>query len=157
MQELYTAGISCVKISTLILYHRIFPNPRFRRAVWAIGIFIGAYSFVQFLVILFQCNPVQGAWRPDIESNCIALNRELQFMGSLNAVTDIITVCLPLFVIRGLQMKLDKKLQVAASFLVGGFVCIVSIYRVPTQAGISLVDFSCMFRSVSCLLPGVDG
>lgn len=67
-------------------------------------------------------------------------------MGSLNAVTDIITVCLPMFVLKGLQMKRSKKLQVAATFLVGGFVCIVSIYRVPTQAGISLVDFSCTFH-----------
>lgn len=142
VQELYTAGISCIKISTLILYHRIFPNQRFRVALWAVGGFIGAYSFVQALVILFQCHPVQGAWRPDIKSDCIQLNRELQVMGSLNAVTDIITVCLPMFMLKGLQMKPAKKMQVAATFLVGGFVCIVSIYRVPTQAGISLVDFS---------------
>ncbi|KAI4188584.1 MAG: hypothetical protein L6R41_002052 [Letrouitia leprolyta] len=142
VQELYTAGTSCIKISTLILYHRIFPNQRFRVALWAVGGFIGAYSFVQALVILFQCHPVQGAWRPDIKSDCIQLNRELQVMGSLNAVTDIITVCLPMFMLKGLQMKPAKKAQVAATFLLGGFVCIVSIYRVPTQAGISLVDFS---------------
>lgn len=139
--------MSCIKISTLILYHRIFPNQRFRRALWGLGIFIGAYSFVQALVILFQCNPVQGAWRPDIEKSCIQLNLELQIMGSLNAVTDIITVCLPMLMLRGLQMKLRKKLQVAATFLAGGFVCIVSIYRVPTQAGITLEDFSCMLEN----------
>ncbi|KAL8808695.1 MAG: hypothetical protein Q9223_003855 [Gallowayella weberi] len=143
VQELYTAGTSAIKISTLILYYRIFGNSqRFRVALWSVGGFIGAYSFVQFLVILFQCHPVQGAWRPDIKSHCIQLNRELQVMGSLNAVTDIITVCLPMFMLKGLQMKRSTKLQVAATFLVGGFVCIVSIYRVPTQAGISLVDFS---------------
>lgn len=68
-------------------------------------------------------------------------------MGSLNAVTDIITVCLPMLMLRGLQMKLRKKLQVAATFLAGGFVCIVSIYRVPTQAGITLEDFSCMLEN----------
>ena len=67
-------------------------------------------------------------------------------MGSLNAVTDIITLVLPMFMLKDLQMKRSKKLQVAATFLVGGFVCIVSIYRVPTQAGISLVDFSCAFE-----------
>ncbi|KAL8673506.1 MAG: hypothetical protein Q9168_002063 [Polycauliona sp. 1 TL-2023] len=142
VQELYTAGTSCIKISTLILYHRIFPHDRFRLALWFVGAFIGAYSLVQFLVILFQCNPVRGAWRPDIKSDCIQLNRELQVMGSLNAVTDIITVCLPMFMLKGMQMERGKKLQVIATFLVGGFVCIVSIYRVPTQAGISLVDFS---------------
>ncbi|KAL8798990.1 MAG: hypothetical protein Q9182_006235 [Xanthomendoza sp. 2 TL-2023] len=147
VQELYTAGTSAIKISTLILYYRIFGNSqRFRVALWSVGGFIAAYSFVQFLVILFQCHPVQGAWRPDIKSNCIQLNRELQVMGSLNAVTDIITVILPMFMLKGLQMKRSTKLQVAATFLVGGFVCIVSIYRVPTQAGISLVDFSCMFH-----------
>ena len=116
-------------------------------ALWGVGSFIGAYSFVQALVILFQCHPVQGAWRPDIEKSCIKLNLELQIMGSLNAVTDIITVCLPMFMLRGLQMKPRKKLQVAATFLVGGFVCIVSIYRVPTQASITLEDFSCTLKN----------
>ena len=68
-------------------------------------------------------------------------------MGSLNAATDIVTVCLPMIMLRGLQMKPRKKIQVAATFLVGGFVCIVSIYRVPTQASITLEDFSCTLKN----------
>ena len=149
VQCLYTAGISTAKISTLILYHRIFANQRFRIAVWAVGVFIATYSFVQFLVVIFQCNPVRGAWDFTVKATCIELMLELQIMGIFNAITDIITVCLPMVMLWRLQMPPRKKAQVVATFLLGGFVCIVSIYRVPKQAQISLVDASCKFHNLA--------
>ena len=41
-----------------------------------------------------------------------------------------------------LQIPLRRRLQLVAMFLAGGFVCIVGIYRIPTQAAISLADAS---------------
>ncbi|KAL8636467.1 MAG: hypothetical protein Q9228_006139 [Teloschistes exilis] len=145
VQELYTTGISCVKISVLLMYHRIFQNTsrRFHIALWATGAFIVAYNFVQFLVILFQCTPVKAAWDPTVPgAKCIKLMLELEVSGCFNALTDIITVCLPMPLLWRAQMPPRKKYQVIATFLVGGFVCIVSVWRVPMQAGISLVDAS---------------
>lgn len=145
VQELYTTGISCVKISVLMMYHRIFRNtaPRFHQALWALGSFIVAYNFVQFLVILFQCSPVPAAWDPTIPgAKCIKLMTELEVAGCFNALTDIITVALPLPLLWRTQMAPRKKYQVIGTFMVGGFVCIVSVWRVPMQAGISLVDAS---------------
>jgi len=147
VQELYTTGIGCAKISVLLMYHRCFPSQRFRICLWAVGTFIAAYSFVQFLVIIFQCTPVRGAWDPSIKASCIHLMLELEIMGILNAITDIITVLLPMPMLWKLQMPLKQKIEVMLTFLVGGFVCIVSVIRVPMEAGISLVDASCTLSS----------
>ena len=132
------------------MYNRIFGSSRrFQIALWLLGSFIATYSFIQFLVILLQCSPIQGAWEYDIGAKCIHLMLELEIMGGFNALTDILTVALPLYMVWGLQMDLKRKLQVAATFLVGGFVCVVSIIRVPMEAGISLQDASCM-SSLPC-------
>lgn len=156
VQELYTTGISCAKISVLLMYHRIFAHTsrRFHIALWATGAFIVAYNFVQFLVILFQCTPVKAAWDPTVPgAKCIKLMLELEVSGCFNALTDIITVCLPLPLLWRAQMPPRKKYQVMATFLVGGFVCIVSVWRVPMQAGISLVDASCRLSRCYSLEP----
>ncbi|KAL8728500.1 MAG: hypothetical protein Q9181_005325, partial [Wetmoreana brouardii] len=145
VQELYTTAISCVKIYVLLMYDRIFGrmSQPFYVALWATGTFIVAYNFVQFLVILLQCRPVQAAWDPNISgAKCIKLMLELEITGGFNALTDIITVCLPMPLFWRAQMAPKKKYQVMVTFLVGGFVCVVSVWRIPMQAGISLVDAS---------------
>ncbi|KAL8659932.1 MAG: hypothetical protein Q9202_006887 [Teloschistes flavicans] len=143
VQELYNTGISCVKFSTLLMYRRVFPSRRFHIALWALGGFIATYSFIQFLVIIFQCRPVNAAWNVDsVKGKCISLMLELEIMGILNAVTDVITVLLPMPMLWRLNLPWKQKWQVIATFAVAGFVCIVSIWRVPMEAGISLVDAS---------------
>ncbi|KAL8822808.1 MAG: hypothetical protein Q9191_006466 [Dirinaria sp. TL-2023a] len=140
---LYNTGISCVKFSALLMYRRIFPNRRFHIALWCVGGFIFTYSFIQFCAIMFQCIPIHAAWDgASGDAKCIHLMLELEIMGILNALTDIVTVCLPMPLLHRLQMPWKQKWQVLATFLVGGFVCIVSIWRVPMEAGISLIDAS---------------
>ena len=127
-----------------MFYRRTFSGHRFQIALWALGIFILTYSFVQFLVILLQCNPVRGAWdATDVKATCVDLVLEFEVMGVLNAITDVITVCLPLPMLWGLQLPPKQQCQVVATILVGGFVCVVSILRVPMEARISSVDKSC--------------
>ena len=145
VQILYTSGISCTKISVLLMYHRIFGSScRFTQALIATGVFIIAYNIAQVFVIVFQCHPIAAAWDYSIPgAQCIKLMEELEVTGALNAFTDIVTLILPMPLLWRTQMPLKKKYQVIATFLLGGFVCIVSIWRVPMEATISLNDASC--------------
>lgn len=42
----YVAGMVAVKVSILLLYHRIFPSHRFRKALMVLGSFIGRLTIV---------------------------------------------------------------------------------------------------------------
>ncbi|MCJ1429126.1 hypothetical protein MMC29_007039 [Sticta canariensis] len=136
----YTSAIAAVKISILLLYRRLFPNHRFRIILWSFGVFILTYSTVQLLVTLFQCRPIRGAWDPFIRANCIKLNLEFMIMGSLNVATDVTTLCLPMPLLWRLKISIERRLQVMSMILLGGFVCIVSAYRVPKIGSLSLSD-----------------
>ncbi|CAF9940318.1 MAG: hypothetical protein HETSPECPRED_002375 [Heterodermia speciosa] len=155
-QCLYSTGISLCKLSVLLMYNRIFgrANKPFRCALIATGLFVIAYNFIQFIIIIFQCSPVRAAWDPTVENpKCIKLMLELEIAGGFNALTEnananykfansLITLILPLPILWRTQMPPKKKVQVICTFLVGGFVTIVSFWRIPMQAGISLVDAS---------------
>ncbi|KAL8764456.1 MAG: hypothetical protein Q9194_007075 [Teloschistes cf. exilis] len=102
---------------------------------------LGIDDWVMLLALLHVLT--ETAWDPTVPgAKCIKLMLELEVSGCFNALTDIITVCLPMPLLWRAQMPPRKKYQVIATFLVGGFVCIVSVWRVPMQAGISLVDAS---------------
>ena len=57
-------------------------------------------------------------------------------------LTDFILLIAPLPTLWRLQMPGETKLQLIGIFCIGGFVCIVSIYRIPQLHGLSLVDAS---------------
>lgn len=118
---LYTAGIAAVKFSVLLLYHRIFPNPRFRILLWSVGGFILCYTVVQELMAMFQCRPISGAWDPNVylKAECIKLNLEWVIMASFNVLTDVITLCLPLPLVWRLHIDKGRKYQLISVFLLG--------------------------------------
>lgn len=117
----YTPAIAAVKISVLLLYRRIFPNPKFRAIFWSVGGFIVCYTVVQELTILFQCRPMAGAWDPKIyvRAKCIKLNLEWVNMASFNVLTDLVTLCLPLPLVWRLQIDKERKFQLLGVFLLG--------------------------------------
>ena len=78
------------------------------------------YTGIQFLVIIFQCRPIRGAWDPTVEAKCVELNLVVMIMGGMNVLTDLILVCAPLPTIWGLQMETKVKLQLMGVFCVGG-------------------------------------
>ena len=116
----YCPTIACVKFSVLLLYRRIFPNPRFRMIMWSLGAFIVCYSLVLFFGIIFQCNPIRGAWEPGLDAKCIDLGLIILVTSALNVFTDVSTLCLPLPLLWGLNLPKERKVQLTGIFLLGG-------------------------------------
>lgn len=142
-EVLYNPSIACVKFSILLLYRRIFPARAFRTYLYIVGAIIFTYSWINVITAIFQCRPIAAAWDLSItDATCVKLNIEIVVFAVLNCVTDLTTICLPLPILWRLQIPLRRRLQLVALFLAGGFVCIVGIYRIPTQAAISLSDAS---------------
>ncbi len=109
-----------VKISILLLYLRIFPSLRFRQITW-IGIGVHACIFVSHtLVTVFPCQPIRGFWTPTIPSKCIDANRFYWAQATLNVITDVFILLLPIPTIWKLRASIKQRVGLTLLFMLGG-------------------------------------
>jgi hypothetical protein len=126
----YSSAYYLIKISILLLYHRIFAIPWYQKlngAVIALNICI---MISMFLVSALSCLPVPGFWDYSIEAKCIDSIKFFYAQASINAVTDVIILLLPLPVLWRLLIDRKQKLLLSLLFMLGGATCVVSIIRV---------------------------
>jgi hypothetical protein len=120
IEVIYSPAIAAVKLSILLLYRRLFPNRRFQTILWWVGAFIICYTTIGILVCIFECQPVEAAWEPLMEGNCIQVSIEFMFMACMNIITDFVTLLLPMPLLWRLQISKERKLQLMGIFLTGG-------------------------------------
>ena len=116
---LYPPTIAVIKISTLLLYARIFHGQTFKYVLWAVGLFISTYSAVLMIVMLLQCSPLSKFWDHTVNGKCFDIAKVWMVMGSLNVLTDLLLLILPLPSLWRLQMRRRTKVQVAGIFSIG--------------------------------------
>jgi hypothetical protein len=89
---------------------------------------------------IFSCNPVDFHWNPHHYGSfhpglagkgvkCFDLMTMLVWFGGVNAVTDVLTLLLPVPLVWKVQLPLRQKAVLAGIFALGGFVCMTSITR----------------------------
>ena len=115
----YVTVVMLVKASILVMYHRIFPVPGFRLAVYIIGGVVVAWWLAIVLVCIFQCDPISKAWLPWSPGTCIDL--KASFIGNAvpNIITDIAILALPITQVWSLQGTVARKLSLCCAFLLG--------------------------------------
>lgn len=123
---LYAPTIGVVKISTLLLFARIFPGKNFKRMLWAVGLFISTYSAIMVLTMIFQCRPINRVWNPLVEADCIDTSKVWIVMASMNVLTDCSLLCLPLPQLWKLQMHRGTKMQLIGIFSIGSL-CVIRL------------------------------
>jgi hypothetical protein len=117
----YAIAVTFPKLSILAMYLRIFRIPFYRAATYFIFYFLIVSSTVLFLMILFQCTPVNFFWDKTIEGGKCHFDIEKLFLyASLpNIITDILMLGLPLPFILTLNMTRKVKVGLAITFLTG--------------------------------------
>jgi hypothetical protein len=103
----------------LLLYASIFKTHKFYRVVIATAVVVFAYWIACILTICLLCRPIQFNWDRSITGTCGDFKAISVFSGAFNMVVDIWVVFLPLPVIWSLQMTLQKKWGITASFALG--------------------------------------
>ncbi|ORY66543.1 uncharacterized protein BCR38DRAFT_430610 [Pseudomassariella vexata] len=129
---LYAIVLSLTKISILFFYIKIFPKRSFRYMVYGLMGLNLCYAIAFVFALVFQCTPIQGAWRAwdgTFEARCHSINVIGWSAAAINIVLDLITICLPLPELFRLSMSPKKKIQIMSMFTVGFFVTIVSGLR----------------------------
>ncbi|KAL8840208.1 MAG: hypothetical protein Q9170_001415 [Blastenia crenularia] len=133
-------GIGLVKISVCLCVLRLIDRARRRLSqfLWVLVAFVAASHFVQVLIFLLQCRPLNALWDPKVEGKCFS-TRLVYTAGyanyGLDAATDLICAGIPVFVFHQLQM--NRRTKIALSILMSLGVVTehylgISIASIPT-------------------------
>ncbi|KAL8934423.1 MAG: hypothetical protein Q9216_005923 [Gyalolechia sp. 2 TL-2023] len=144
LQLFYFTSSFAIKTSLILLYYRLFAIHRwFRFELLGAWIIVILYYLVDFLVAVFECNPVAYFWDKSIEGGtCIDQTQFFRWNGVANLLIDFMILTLTMPLIWGLKLKLRQKVSLSAVFLLGLFACVASIVRVITFNQVEFDDIT---------------
>jgi hypothetical protein len=118
----YLCALPLTKISILFFYLRIFPRQTFKYCVYALMAANVGYLISFELVSIFQCSPVNAAWRRwdgESPSKCNNINLQGWLSAAFNIVLDLCILILPMPELYNLSMGSKKKIHIMLMFSVG--------------------------------------
>lgn len=116
-QLLWGASNSCVKLSILDLYTKIFPKPAFRKICYTTMALTLCYFLTVFLETFLMCRPFAFSWDRTVPGGtCANTNLAYMFSGITNLLIDALVVTLPMPMLWGLHLPKPKKMELAGMF-----------------------------------------
>ena len=149
-QLLWAAANTCVKLSILSLYTILFPKKHFQYLCHG-TIAVTLCYFASVIVEAFAlCTPVEFNWDKSIPGGSCE-HQSAAFLGAAitNLLVDAFIVALPMPMLLGLRMTLQKRLAIAGMFSLGGVICIISLLRVISITQWDLDDVAYSSTEVS--------
>ncbi|GKU23121.1 unnamed protein product [Fusarium langsethiae] len=129
---IYNIAMCLVKIGILLQYRRVFAIQTIQLITcWGTALMVAWTVVIAFLNILI-CVPVAKFWYHDLPGRCLDPLLIWYIMAGFNLATDITIFCLPLPVIKSLNLPRKQKMMLFAIFSLGFFTCFISIYRIQT-------------------------
>ncbi|KAH8672908.1 hypothetical protein BGZ60DRAFT_430204 [Tricladium varicosporioides] len=136
---IYAICIWLIKVSTLLLYARIFKYSRsFALTLWVVGGVVTGWFICTAIIPWFNCYPVSKTL--NLFEPGVCFNRMPWFYASafINAIIDLLILVLPLPAISQLQMTVRRKISLVFVFILGyssaflSFARFIMIVRTPT-------------------------
>ena len=120
-QVLYYCAQTLIKISLLLLYHRLFSvHKPFRVALFVAGALAVMWWLATFWDTIFQCVPVQAEWDKNLKNaRCQVVREEALGAGISNLILDLLFLLLPVPMIWRLQVSKRIKASLTGIFLLG--------------------------------------
>ena len=114
----WAVAVVFIRASILALYIRIFRTKSFRIACYATHGFNAAFFVTNVLASCLICRPISFNWDHTIPGGTCGNQKALDlYIGIVNLLLDVTVVILPMPVLWGLQMAMNKK--VVLSFMFG--------------------------------------
>jgi len=118
-----------IKVSILLFYKRIFVTPKFKMAANIMLGFVAAWFIAATFGHIFARTPVHLFWTASPQKwnsePGIDYGAYLSSMAAIDIVLDLVTLCLPIPVIRNLHVRTIRKVQLVFIFALGLF-CVVA-------------------------------
>ncbi len=133
----YNLSTLFVKASILSFYLRFAAvNRPFRIVVYILLFVIVGYSLNAGFSFLYLCTPMDSLWDPSIQGTCVDLYAAFLVSSVLNAVTDIVILLLPLWLLWPLRVRLGQKIAVALALMAGGLYALLSPFYAVLFVGL---------------------
>ena len=131
----YSLLVNAIKISTLMLYRRIFTlKPGWFRIGWRLNlVYIFCYNIAILGGILNICKPIQSLWSINPPPGACPHKARVADMSfaALNGLGDLFILSLPIPRVWNLQMPPRKKIAICGIFLLGSlYVLFYSVFPV---------------------------
>ncbi len=126
----YSPTILTAKLTILLQMMRIFVPTKRGLVYWLIQAFMWLnvlFYTGNVLSIIFQCSPIHKAWISSTPGHCVDTNLNLVVTGTINVISDVLILILPLWTIWHLKMDIRAKLSVSVVFVAGILCAIPSV------------------------------
>ncbi|KAG8666767.1 hypothetical protein FPOAC2_11893 [Fusarium poae] len=129
---IYNIAMCLVKIGILLQYRRVFAIQVIQTITFYGTALMVAWTVVIAFLNILICVPVAKFWDNELPGRCLDPLLIWYIMAGFNLTTDIAIFCLPLPVIKSLNLPRKQKIMLFAIFSLGFFTCFISIYRIRT-------------------------
>lgn len=118
---LYGASVASSKCAILLLYIRVFTTNlrNFTIAVCAIGTIVGATGITTIVGSIAQCAPISRNWNVAVPGHCIDKLAFARYTAIPNVITGFTMLLLPLPMVWRLNVTVQQKVALTATFLHG--------------------------------------
>ncbi|KAI9053341.1 hypothetical protein LZ554_002301 [Drepanopeziza brunnea f. sp. 'monogermtubi'] len=133
---LYVFGIlyiiiqGLIKVSILLFYIRVFPDPWIKALTWGFIAFQIFHGVGFLLATVFQCTPVSLLWDHRLEGHCIRFDSLTFPIAVFSIVENISILSLPVPCLWQLNIGRGKKICLLGVFGMGILACVISMFRV---------------------------
>ncbi|KAG8164457.1 hypothetical protein KVR01_006375 [Diaporthe batatas] len=170
-EALWTMVTGLLRIAACLMAYRIFSVSKFARrttsTIIAMSAGLAAASSIQIFLI---CKPFAAQWDPRVLGACGDQVASFMALEAAGLVLDLGILMVPTVMISGLQMPLEKRIQLAFVFNIGAVVLVVTGLRMASlqkavspdftysQSYLSLLSASgCMAGIICCASPSLWG
>lgn len=101
------------------MYCRVFTVQAFVWTAQVTGAVIIMWALATILMGFFLCQPFEYNWNQNIKGHCGNQLLSYRITGSLNLITDVIVLLLPMPYLYSLNLAFYKKLVLIGTFAVG--------------------------------------
>ncbi|KAK6432657.1 hypothetical protein LTR95_011172 [Oleoguttula sp. CCFEE 5521] len=130
--DIWALAVNATKASILVQYLRIFSDRVTRTCCWILmAMLVPAVTWAIFGGT-FLCRPVAKLWNPDLPGTCLSAEAYWLSAAGINIGLDFLVLILPLPGVMKLRLPRKQKICLVAVFLLGFFVCLVSVVRLAT-------------------------
>ncbi|MCJ1319571.1 hypothetical protein MMC15_004907 [Xylographa vitiligo] len=145
-QILEMIALGFIKVSICLYMIRMIHHTmqRVRQCLWVLIGFISACHTAVFFLFVLQCIPLTAVWDPSIAGKCygLGLTYSVAYAAiSLDALTDLTSAIIPIFVIQHLMISLHTKVAIGTLMGLGVVAAACSIAKAITVQGLFGDDY----------------
>jgi hypothetical protein len=130
--NLWAVAVNVTKASIIAQYLRIFSSRLTRFCCYALLMLLIPAVCWSVFAGTFLCTPVAKLWKPELSGECMDPRKYWLSAAGINIGIDFTVLLLPLPAITQLRLPRKQKICLVLMFLLGFFVCVVSIVRLAT-------------------------